>query len=84
MYTNKKAGRRISGTATLHRSEKGTPIQPEDRHPKSIITHFSIFCKGFWQYRFFRDEIFPCSALLCGHGFFIFVAVYCLVESEGA
>ena len=42
----------------LHRSGKSTPIQPDNRHPNGIITHFLGFCKGFSAYRLFCGEIF--------------------------
>ena len=54
----KKAGYRIATTIALHRSVTSTPIQPDNRHPKDIITHLFGFCKRFSVDRLFRDEIF--------------------------
>ena len=42
----------------LHKSVTSTPIQPDNRRPKDIITHSFGFCKRFSMDRLFRDEIF--------------------------
>ncbi len=74
METEKKAGCRTRNTTALHRSDKGTPIQPENRHPRDIITHLFGFCKRFSEDRLFCDGFFirAESLLDFGHGFFFF------------
>ena len=72
METRKKAGYCTDTTIARHKSGEITPIPPDNRRPRGIITHLLVFCKGFSADRFFRDGFFPPEALLCGFrcGFF--------------
>ena len=54
----KKADCHIRSMTVLHRSGNSTPIQPDNRRPKDIITHSFVFCKRFSEYRLFCDGIF--------------------------
>ena len=55
---NKKGGLPYSEYDNPARSENGTPIQPDNRRPRDIITHLFGFCKRFSVDRLFRDGIF--------------------------
>ena len=54
----KKADCHIRSMTVLHRSGNSTPIQPDNRRPRDIITHSFGFCKRFSEYRLFCDGIF--------------------------
>ena len=57
----KKAGYRIATTIALHKSVQSTPIQPDNRHPRDIITHLFGFCKRFSVDRLYLDGFFSKS-----------------------